>query len=120
MLSTSPSVLLAPVPDMSMTGRPPGLLSSPPPSESIAEQAVDTTATPLNFKSALIGKDQGPVEIANQWTFVGEHDLIPGSFGGEPSLRISDQLRENLCIPWKKTLVIRLLGRSISYAYLCS
>ncbi|CAI0458888.1 unnamed protein product, partial [Linum tenue] len=37
-----------------------------------------------------------------------------------PELRLSGKFKEKLCQPWKKTLIVRLLGRSISYSYLCS
>ncbi|CAL1361813.1 unnamed protein product [Linum trigynum] len=47
-------------------------------------------------------------------------DLELGSFGGELELKISSKFKERLCDPWKKTLVVHLLGRSISYAFLCS
>ncbi|CAI0390569.1 unnamed protein product [Linum tenue] len=46
--------------------------------------------------------------------------MIPGAFNGEPTLNLSETFKERLCQPWKKTLVVRLLGRSVSYAYLCS
>ncbi|CAI0453960.1 unnamed protein product [Linum tenue] len=69
---------------------------------------------------ALAGPIQASQSKVNQWTFVGEHDLEPGLFGGEPELKVSDKFKDRLCSPWKKTLVVRLLGRSISYAYLCS
>ncbi|CAL1405733.1 unnamed protein product [Linum trigynum] len=69
---------------------------------------------------ALAGPTQATPSKLNQWTFVGEHDLEPGLFGGEPELNVSDKFKDRLCFPWKKTLVVRLLRRSISYAYLCS
>ncbi|CAL1387423.1 unnamed protein product [Linum trigynum] len=56
----------------------------------------------------------------NVWTFVGSHDMEQGSFNGEPELKVSADFKERLCAPWKKTLVLRLLGRSMSYAHLCS
>ncbi|CAI0393265.1 unnamed protein product [Linum tenue] len=68
----------------------------------------------------MAGPSPSTSKKLNQWTFVGQNDLETGSFEGEPELRISTQFKERLCIPWKKTLVIRLLGRSVSYTYLCS
>ncbi|CAL1395874.1 unnamed protein product [Linum trigynum] len=105
---------------MSLTGRPPDLQPSSIHPDNPSAKAITSTPLPLNFKSALTGQSQGTSDTANQWLFVGEQDLISGTFGGEPSLQISDSFRDKLCIPWKKTSVIGLLGRSISYAYLCS
>ncbi|CAL1397875.1 unnamed protein product [Linum trigynum] len=119
-MSIPPSDLSPLAPDMSLTGRPPDPQTSAHLPDNLQGKAITTATLPLNFKSALTGRDQGSPDTTNQWLFVGEQDLIPGTFGGEPSLQISDKFREKLCIPWKKTLVIRLLGRSISYAYLCS
>ncbi|CAL1410738.1 unnamed protein product [Linum trigynum] len=75
---------------------------------------------PQSYKNVLAGISQNNSTKANQWTFVGEQDLVAGSFGGEPELKISEKFKERLCDPWKRTLVVRILGRSVSYAYLCS
>ncbi|CAL1402094.1 unnamed protein product [Linum trigynum] len=112
-IATPPATVPAPA------GRPPDQVFSPPLSQ--PPTGVDPASfPPLNFKMALAGPTQNSPSKANQWTFVGEHDLESGLFGGEPELKVSEKFKDRLCSPWKKTLVVRLLGRSISYAYLCS
>ncbi|CAN1138934.1 hypothetical protein LINPERHAP2_LOCUS10965, partial [Linum perenne] len=53
------------------------------------------------------------------WICVGEHDIIPSIEDGVRSLSISKSLKEKLCRPWTNTVVVRLLGKSIGYSYLC-
>ncbi|CAI0557812.1 unnamed protein product [Linum tenue] len=93
----------------SQTGRPPDTgqqqLSNVP---SPLANPADFPA--LNYRAALAGQSQDTRSRANQWTYVGEHDLETGSFVGEPELKISEAFKERLCVPWKKTLVVRLLG----------
>ncbi|CAI0558565.1 unnamed protein product [Linum tenue] len=67
------------------------------------------------------GKVSGVTRCRNPTVdFISEHDLEVDSYQGEPEMKISAQLKERLCAPWKGTLVVRLLGRSVSYQYLCS
>ncbi|CAL1396494.1 unnamed protein product [Linum trigynum] len=91
------------------------------PSSQTSSQQTQTTTNPpvLNFKAALAGSaaNQGR---KSQWTFIGDRDLEPSSFQGEPALKVSTALKERLCQPWQKTLIVRLLGRSITYSYLVS
>ncbi|CAL1352221.1 unnamed protein product [Linum trigynum] len=119
MLCTAPETSFSPAIVPPQAGRPP----DPGPSLPLPQQLAPSDPAsfpPLNFKMALAGPTQTAPPKLNQWTFVGEHDLEPGLFGGEPELKVSDKFKDRLCSPWKKTLVVRLLGRSISYAYLCS
>ncbi|CAL1374354.1 unnamed protein product [Linum trigynum] len=119
MLCTSSANSSPPATVPPKVGRPPdpGTSSHPPQQPPISDPA---SFPPLNFKMALAGPTQASPSKLNQWTFVREHDLEPGLFGGEPELKVSDKFKDRLCSPWKKTLVVRLLGRSISYTYLCS
>ncbi|CAL1359884.1 unnamed protein product [Linum trigynum] len=66
-----------------------------------------------NYKAGLAGAGGDTSPKRSAWTFVGSHDIEAGSFNGEPELKIFPDFKERLCIPWKKTLVLRLLGRSV-------
>ncbi|CAL1396772.1 unnamed protein product [Linum trigynum] len=90
------------------------LPASTPSSDSVAKPLA------LSFKAALSGSPMASHTRIPQWTFVGDQDLEPSSFQGEPALRVSPALKERLCQPWKRTLIVRLLGRSVSYNYICS
>ncbi|CAL1354259.1 unnamed protein product [Linum trigynum] len=120
MLSSSPYENLSSASPLPQAGRPPDIAILP--SENQPQLASVSASPPLSYKNTLAGPstNQSLVSKANQWTFVGEHAIELGSFGGEPELKISAKLKERLCGPWKKTLVVRLLGRSVSYNYLCS
>ncbi|CAL1383990.1 unnamed protein product [Linum trigynum] len=119
MLSFPPNSVSSPAATLALTGRPPDPLSVQPSPPSPSIQGASPPAQ-QSYKSALAGAPTPSSPKGNQWVFIGEHDLEAGSFQGEPELKVSAQLKERLCIPWKRTLVVRLLGRSVSYQYLCS
>ncbi|CAI0427410.1 unnamed protein product [Linum tenue] len=79
-----------------------------------------TVQTLTSYASAVAGNASAQQPPKQRWIPVGEHDLVPGTFNGEPELRVSDSLRNKLSAPWKRTLVVRLLGRSIGYSTLCN
>ncbi|CAL1380725.1 unnamed protein product [Linum trigynum] len=129
MLSTGTPQEILPATDPTLSGRPPdppSQLSQPQPPVN-DQPAVPTglsfkTAlmTDLSFKAALTGQSASSPSKTPQWTFIGTNDIETGTFQGEPELKISTNLKERLCQPWKRTLIVRLLGRSINYSYLCS
>ncbi|CAI0389774.1 unnamed protein product [Linum tenue] len=81
----------------------------------------NTTTLPLvSYASAVAGSASTQQPPKQRWIPVGEHDLVPGTFNGEPELRVSDSFRNKLSAPWQRTLVVRLLGRSIGYSTLCN
>ncbi|CAL1355902.1 unnamed protein product [Linum trigynum] len=105
-----------------LAGKPP---DPPPPLQpqgisQPSEPSPETATATISYRNALTGQSSQQPSKGSTWTFVGEHDMIPGDFNGEPALNLSETFKERLCQPWKKTLVVRLLGRSVSYAYLCS
>ncbi|CAN1787614.1 hypothetical protein LINPERHAP1_LOCUS17718, partial [Linum perenne] len=53
------------------------------------------------------------------WIPVGEHDITSDISNGFRSLSLSKEFKDKLCKPWANTLVVRLLGKSIGYSYLC-
>ncbi|CAL1405409.1 unnamed protein product [Linum trigynum] len=116
----SPEAIVSPSPPTTpgVTGWPPDAnLPNPPRAGS---PVLTASSQPLNFKAALSWINQETPRKASQWTFVGADDIETGCFQGEPELKLSSKFKERLCQPWKKTLVVRLLGRSIAYPYLCS
>ncbi|CAL1378303.1 unnamed protein product [Linum trigynum] len=105
--------------EMALSRRPP----NPPPSPSLSpsKSVQNLQCLPLlSYKSALAGSPGKSPSKTQAWTFISEHDLQVGLYQGEPKVKVSPQLKERLCIPWKRTLVAHLLGRSISYQYMCS
>ncbi|CAI0560221.1 unnamed protein product [Linum tenue] len=119
MLSALPTTCDPPKADMAISGRPPDpSLTLPTITTPTAHSAP--SSPPLNYRLALTGSPAPSPAKAQQWTFIGEHDLEVGLYNGEPELKISSQLKERLCLPWKRTLVARLLGKSVSYQYICS
>ncbi|CAL1354354.1 unnamed protein product [Linum trigynum] len=101
-----------PAPAVSLTGRPPDT-GQRPNAKALSSLSNPASFPALNYRSALVGQPQETRTLANQWTYVGEHDLEAGSFVGEPELKVSEKFKEKLYSPWKKTLVVRLLGHSV-------
>ncbi|CAL1412956.1 unnamed protein product [Linum trigynum] len=88
----------------------------------VVDQSLpETTATqrsnplPLSYANAVTGPNAVAGQKKIAWTPVGEHDLITGSFNGEPELKISTRFKEKLCVSWQRTLVVRVLGLKISF-----
>ncbi|CAI0468549.1 unnamed protein product [Linum tenue] len=77
---------------------------------------------PFSYASAVTGWKQptSSPSPANNWSPVGEHDLIPGERNGEPALRVSTDFKNRLCAPWQRTLVVRLLGTRIGFSTICA
>ncbi|CAL1387689.1 unnamed protein product [Linum trigynum] len=73
-----------------------------------------------SYVVAVTGGTQLPKPPISEWIPVGEHDLIQGSIQGESELKISDKFRSRLSAPWQRTLVVRLLVRTIGYSILCN
>ncbi|CAL1353480.1 unnamed protein product [Linum trigynum] len=69
--------------DMALSGRPPDHSSTFLfPSSPIAQ--CTPLSPPLSYKSALAGTPVSYPAKAQQWTFIGEHDLEVGLYNGEP------------------------------------
>ncbi|CAL1398876.1 unnamed protein product [Linum trigynum] len=105
------------------SGTPTPIVSTQPGKETteIFPSLGNTTARPLISYATAATSNSSPQQPPKpRWILVGEHDLVPGTFNGEPELRVSDSLRNKLSAPWQRTLVVRLLGRSIGYSILCS
>ncbi|CAN1152785.1 hypothetical protein LINPERHAP2_LOCUS18978, partial [Linum perenne] len=76
------------------------------------------TAT-KSYLGALNGPKIPTPSFQQPWIPVGEHDIIPQIKDGLRSLKLSKDFKEKLCKPWANTLIVRLMGKSIGYAYLC-
>ncbi|CAN1848774.1 hypothetical protein LINPERHAP1_LOCUS39061 [Linum perenne] len=107
--------------DDSTLGRSPPNLSG----KGLSSTVVPPVSSPfpektlLTYKSALSGKDSPSGNPGKKWIAVGEHDIVTSIDNGIRSLQVSDSLKSKLCKPWTNTVVIRLLGKSIGYSYLC-
>ncbi|CAN1749243.1 hypothetical protein LINPERHAP1_LOCUS3639 [Linum perenne] len=69
--------------------------------------------------SALSGKVPSSAEPGKEWIGVGENDIISSVDNGFRSLQISETLKTKLCKPWTNSVIIRLMGKTIGYSYLC-
>ncbi|CAN1128833.1 hypothetical protein LINPERHAP2_LOCUS4881 [Linum perenne] len=72
-----------------------------------------------SYKSALSAVNDYQASSRKDWICVGEHDIVPSIENGIRTLQISKPFEEKLCKPWSNTIVARLIGKSIGYAYLC-
>ncbi|CAL1353575.1 unnamed protein product [Linum trigynum] len=76
---------------------------------------LSTTIMSLSYANVVAGASNEALQKNDTWTPVGEHDLITGSFNGEPELKISKGFKEKLCVSWQRTLVVRVLSLNISF-----
>ncbi|CAN1315504.1 hypothetical protein LINPERPRIM_LOCUS29732 [Linum perenne] len=67
-----------------------------------------------------MGAAPTPILTSQSWICVGEKDIVPSISNGIRSLKLSKEFKEKLCMPWTNTVVIRLLGKSVGYSYLCN
>ncbi|CAN1165919.1 hypothetical protein LINPERHAP2_LOCUS26434 [Linum perenne] len=84
---------------------------------------LKTTKAPprfLSFAGALCVQSVGPGGEGSSWIPVGENDISHQVVNGIRSLSLSDEFRNKLCRLWTKTVVVRLLGKYISYPFLCN
>ncbi|CAL1372261.1 unnamed protein product [Linum trigynum] len=132
----------SPATDLNPSGRPPDVLqpipeegdgaeaASPNPRPDETSMLIDPAPLPLpkgitepslavvppvSYASIVTGQTQEANKSKSLWMPVGEHDLIPGTFNGEPELKVSNAFREKLCTQWKRTLVVRTMGLNISF-----
>ncbi|CAN1851754.1 hypothetical protein LINPERHAP1_LOCUS40329 [Linum perenne] len=113
--SVQPSSPLGRPPDPPVPPLPPGGSS---PSRPVGK--ISPIAAPNSYLGALAGVSiPHPSPGQSSWICVGEKDITPSLSNGIRSLQISQSFKEKLAKPWTNTAVIRLLGKSIGYAYLC-
>ncbi|CAN1815933.1 hypothetical protein LINPERHAP1_LOCUS27610, partial [Linum perenne] len=91
--------------------------SPQPPEFSIPSTSAERQ--PLSYKSALWGFVPSPSKTQKDWIVVGQKDIISSVTNGIKSLSFSDSFKTKLCKPWTNSVIIRLMGKSIGYAYLC-
>ncbi|CAN1801861.1 Putative ribonuclease H protein At1g65750 [Linum perenne] len=91
----------------------------PPPSTPPIGGGTDSNEQ-RSYSGALMGFPNKPTPSAQPWICVGERDIIPSVVNGVRSLKLSNEFKEKLCLPWTNTVVIRLLGKSVGYSYLCN
>ncbi|CAN1142693.1 hypothetical protein LINPERHAP2_LOCUS13202 [Linum perenne] len=98
---------------------PPENHNSRPPDNATPDRPLPTPQPLKSYSSTLSGvlPDQ-PSSPA--WICVGENDITPVISNGVRALRLSQGFKEKLCKPWTNTVVIRLIGKSVGYSYLCN
>ncbi|CAN1141825.1 hypothetical protein LINPERHAP2_LOCUS12708 [Linum perenne] len=57
--------------------------------------------------------------MSQSWIPVGISDIVPSCTNGIKALSLSHEFKEKLCKPWSHSVVVRLLGKTIGYTYLC-
>ncbi|CAN1332712.1 hypothetical protein LINPERPRIM_LOCUS35828, partial [Linum perenne] len=72
-----------------------------------------------SYIGALNGSVIGSSTPGQSWIPVGVSDIVPACSNGIKSLSLSKGFKEKLCKPWSHSVVVRLLGKSIGYSYLC-
>ncbi|CAN1794997.1 Putative ribonuclease H protein At1g65750 [Linum perenne] len=112
MLSSSPENPTRPVPPANHHSR--------PPEADPRSQQPTATFSPRSYSSALIGTTSSDTAPPQSWICVGEHDIVPVRSNGVRALRLSKEFKDKLCKPWTNTVVIRLIGKSVGYSYLCN
>ncbi|CAN1149282.1 hypothetical protein LINPERHAP2_LOCUS16931, partial [Linum perenne] len=73
-----------------------------------------------SYSNVLTGSLPQPQTSSQPWICVGEKDIVSSISNDVRSLKLSKEFKEKLCQPWSNTVVIRLLGKSIGYSYLCN
>ena len=82
----------------------------------------DNTFTGVSFKDNLLGQRLKNLDE----DYISEDKEDEGSDEDEemdrdcPTIRLSKEENVRIRLPWKKTLIIKLLGRSIGYITYCS
>ncbi|CAN1732234.1 hypothetical protein LINPERHAP1_LOCUS1540 [Linum perenne] len=76
-------------------------------------------ASKTSYLGALNGSVGHSESAGQQWIPVGVSDIVTNSTNGIKSLSLSQGFKEKLCKPWSHSVVVRLLGKSIRYSYLC-
>ena len=77
----------------------------------------------VSYKETLVNSSQamenGFGGRAVDWDFK-EGDVIENNDGPMPSIAFSARVHEKLSEPWKNSVVMKLLGRTIGYRVLCT
>ncbi|CAN1176737.1 hypothetical protein LINPERHAP2_LOCUS32704 [Linum perenne] len=68
---------------------------------------------------ALCGHASSPGGSNKDWIPMGTHDITTSISNGIKSLSLSREFKEKLCKPWSNSVVVRLLGKSVGYSFLC-
>ncbi|CAN1121856.1 hypothetical protein LINPERHAP2_LOCUS1027, partial [Linum perenne] len=69
---------------------------------------------------ALVGTTSPEQQSVTPWICVGEKDIVSAVSDGIRSLRLSPVFKEKLCRPWTNSVIVRLIGKNISYTFMCN
>ena len=88
------------------------------------EQGFDEDNPPvMSFTDSLMKDQSGADTEMNEGVDdldVADEDVIIETDGCIPSVVFSQKMQEQLVLPWKNTVIVKLLGRSIGYRSLCT
>ncbi|XP_024038345.1 uncharacterized protein LOC112097376 [Citrus clementina] len=85
----------------------------------MAKTIFSEVAYKENLVNVLQALEQGFVGGIEDWEFE-EGDVIENNEGPMPSITFSARVHEKLSKPWKNSVVVKLLGRTIRYKTLCA
>ncbi|CAN1782184.1 hypothetical protein LINPERHAP1_LOCUS15700 [Linum perenne] len=72
-----------------------------------------------SYKGALKSSPDPSTSLSQQWIPVGTFDIVLSVSNGIKNLSLSQGFKEKLCQPSSNSVVVRLLGKTIGYSYLC-
>ncbi|KAH9751256.1 putative ribonuclease H protein [Citrus sinensis] len=87
------------------------------------EQGSDENNPPvMSFRDSLMKDQSGAAEINEcmEDLDIADEDVFIETDGCIPSVVFSQKMQEQLVRPWKNTVIVKLLGRSIGYRSLCT
>ncbi|CAN1826422.1 hypothetical protein LINPERHAP1_LOCUS31541 [Linum perenne] len=98
--------------------RPPEI--DPTSSTQLAKSSDQLKGSPRNTYLGIMNGPSEPLKAqGQQWIHVGSSDIIASCSCDIKSLNLSPGFKDKLCQPWTNSVVVRLLGKTIGYAYLC-
>ncbi|CAN1732122.1 hypothetical protein LINPERHAP1_LOCUS1478 [Linum perenne] len=92
------------------------------PSSSALPSFSDGTITHLakSYSGTLLGPHSTAQPPPQSWICVGEKDIVSIIFDGVQAIQLSPEFKKKLCHPWSKSVVVRLVGKSIGYSFMCN
>ncbi|CAN1792139.1 hypothetical protein LINPERHAP1_LOCUS19556 [Linum perenne] len=104
----------------------PGHQSRPPEGDALPSSSVatlpegPTTLPPKSYSGALTGAPSMGHPPSQPWICVGENDIVSTISDGVRALQLSSGFKEKLCRPWSNSVIVRLIGKTIGYSFMCN
>ncbi|CAN1815404.1 Putative ribonuclease H protein At1g65750 [Linum perenne] len=87
----------------------------PPPCE-----GASTPPSAMSYSGAVTGSNTMERQQNLPWICVGENDIVTDISAGVRALRLSPVFKEKLCRPWSNSVIVRLVGKSVGYSFMCN